>query len=126
MQKFVEHKEAVTAVASTAQKMAWNYGQMTDPQGPRVFNHTYEDRHYRIVDNEQGLRIHAQADGREVLNYPRTDRVLLSEQLATESLTPHDIEHFQGMNQQMKQERFAQQTARDLAQAQSSNSQLTL
>jgi Glycosyl hydrolase-like 10 len=129
MQKFVEHKQNVTAVASTAQKMAWNYGQMIDPQGPRISNHSYEDRHYRIVDNEQGLRIHA-ADGREVLNYPRTDRVLVSERLATDSLAPHDIEHFQGMNQRMEQqtqqERSAQRTNRDLVQAQSGNSQLAL
>jgi Glycosyl hydrolase-like 10 len=129
VQELMEHKQNVTAVASTAQKMAWNYGQMIDPQGPRAFNHSYEDKHYRIVGNEQGLRIHSKADGREILNYPRTDRVLLSEQLATDSLAPHDIEHFQGMNQhieqQTQQERLVRQTSRDLAQAQSSDSQLT-
>ncbi len=110
-------------VAFTARQLAWNYGQMIDPQGPRIYNHSDEDKHYRIVDDEQGLRIHAQADGREVLNYPRTDRVLNSDTQATDSLSSTDFNHFQGIEQQMQQERLAQQASRNLAKTRSASAQ---
>ncbi len=104
IQSALDHLQQIRQFKENAQTILLKYGE-PDPQQPLKGYGTLEGKKYRIVSDEQALRVIAK-DGRgEILNYPSDPYTRNPEAKASANFNQEDVELFSTLAQQIERER---------------------